>query len=31
LLQGLDRETAMAARIPQDHLLHWDGQVAGWI
>jgi probable phosphoglycerate mutase len=30
-LQGLDRETAMAARIPQDRLLHWDGQVAGWI
>jgi probable phosphoglycerate mutase len=31
LLQSLDRETAMAARIPQDRLLHWDGKVAGWI
>lgn len=30
-LHGFDRETAMAAQIPQDRLLYWDGKVAGWI
>ncbi|HVW55711.1 MAG TPA: histidine phosphatase family protein [Rhizobiaceae bacterium] len=31
MLQGLEREMAMAARVPQDRLLYWDGKVAGWI